>query len=360
MAERLTDRTIAAIKPPTAGSVYYFDTEVAGLAVRVYATGRKVFVFDWRERQSGRQRRVTLGRSPAWTIGKAREHAGRLRLKADVGDTVAPRHGLRVAVLAEKWRGVVELTRRPLTARSYLRLLDNLILPRFGRGEAAAITRNAIEQWHGEIAQTRPIEANRAVATLSAFLSWLEHDRVIPLNPAKGIRRRPENARSVFLDEREIAAAHDVLAADHDRAAALALRLALLTGCRIGEAIALAPAQIDVSRAVWVKPAAATKQRRLHIAPLSKAALLVAQELLRDDLPDYPACRRTWNRARIAIGRQDVRIHDLRHSRASALARGGASLVQIGKVLGHTAPSTTARYAHLIDRDLIDLVERTA
>ncbi|HKG85075.1 MAG TPA: Arm DNA-binding domain-containing protein, partial [Beijerinckiaceae bacterium] len=78
MAERLTDRGIAAIKPPPAGSVHYFDTEVAGLAVRVYATGRKVLVFDWRERQGGRQRRVTLGRHPVWTIGKAREHAGKL------------------------------------------------------------------------------------------------------------------------------------------------------------------------------------------------------------------------------------------------------------------------------------------
>jgi site-specific recombinase XerD len=49
----------------------------------------------------------------------------------------------------------------------------------------------------------------------------------------------------------------------------------------------------------------------------------------------------------------------LRHSRASALARGGASLMQIGKVLGHTAPATTARYSHLVDRDLVDLIERS-
>jgi integrase len=325
----------------------------------VYATGRKVFIFDWRERVSGRQRRVTLGRHPAWTIGKAREHAGKLRLKADVGEAVAPRQGLKVADLAEKWRAVVELTRRPSTAKSYLRLLDNVILPRFGRGEPAAITRNALEAWHGEVAQTRPIEANRALAVLSSFLSWLEHDRLIPRNPAKGVRRRPENARHIFLDADEIAAALKVLAADHNPAAALALRLALLTGCRIGEALALEADQIDVGRALWIKAAATTKQRRLHITPLSQAALAVAQELLRGARPDYEACRRAWERAREVIGRPEVRIHDLRHSRASALARNGASLVQIGRVLGHTAPATTNRYAHLVDRDLAALVERT-
>ncbi|HKG77615.1 MAG TPA: site-specific integrase, partial [Beijerinckiaceae bacterium] len=198
-----------------------------------------------------------------------------------------------------------------------------------------------------------------ALAVLSCFLSWLEHDRVIAGNPAKGIRRRPENARHVYLDQAEIVAAHEALGRDHDRAAALALRLALMTGCRIGEALALSKDQVDARRSVWIKPAATTKQKRLHITPLPQAVVAVAGELLRCGPPDYDACQRAWKRARKAIGREDVRIHDLRHSRASALARNGASLLQIGKLLGHTAPATTARYIHLVDRDLVDLVERT-
>jgi hypothetical protein len=69
MAERLTDRGITALKA-TDTSVLYFDSEVSGLAVRVYPTGRRVFVFDWRE--NGKQRRKTIGAFPSWTIGKAR------------------------------------------------------------------------------------------------------------------------------------------------------------------------------------------------------------------------------------------------------------------------------------------------
>jgi integrase len=251
------------------------------------------------------------------------------------------------------------VTRRPSTAKSYCRLIDSHIIPHFGKGEPKSITRNAIEQWHGQIAKRTPLEANRALATLSAFLSWLEHDRRIDRNPAKGVRRRPENQRHIFLDADEIAAAHEALAGDNNRAAALALRLALLTGCRIGEALSLAPTQIDAKRRLWIKPAATTKQKRLHITPLQQEALNIAQELTRIGLPDYDACRRAWDRAKAVIGRPDIRIHDLRHSRASALARGGASLMQIGKVLGHTAPATTARYAHLVERDLVDVVERS-
>ena len=96
----------------------------------------------------------------------------------------------------------------------------------------------------------------------SAFLSWLEHDRKIEHNPAKGVRRRPENQRHVFLDADEIKAAHAALDQDNNRAAALALRLALLTGCRIGEVLSLAADQLDAARRIWVKPSAHTKQKR--------------------------------------------------------------------------------------------------
>jgi integrase len=356
MAERLTDRCIAALKP-TDKSALYFDSEVSGLALRVYASGKKSFVFDYRHH--GRQQRVTIGSPPAWTIGKARAHAGKLRLKVDVGESIAPQRGMRLIDLIEQWREVVKLTRRPNTVRGYDRAIDRHIVPHFGKSDPRAIGRNAIETWHAGIAQETPIEANRALAALSAFLGWLEHDRRIERNPAKGVGRRPESGRHCFLDATEIAAAHRALKAERDRKPALALRLALLTGCRIGEALSLEANQIDAGRKAWIKPQHLTKQKRAHILPLQDEALAVARELLRIGLPDHDDCRRVWGRVRVKIGRPDVRIHDLRHSRASALARGGASLPMIGRVLGHTKPATTARYAHLVDADLRDLIERS-
>jgi integrase len=160
------------------------------------------------------------------------------------------------------------------------------------------------------------------------------------------------------LNEAEIAAAHKALAGDNqDRPAALTLRLALMVGCRIGEAIGITAEQIDIDRKVWIKAASSTKQRKLHITPLQPEALAIAKALPR---PKYEDGRQAWLRARKLIGREDVRVHDLRHSRASSLARNGASLVQIGKLLGHTAPHTTARYTHLVDSDLRDLAERSS
>lgn len=59
--------------------------------------------------------------------------------------------------------------------------------------------------------------------------------------------------------------------------------------------------------------------------------------------------QKPWRRIRAAAGLDDLRIHDLRHSYASAAVGMGESLPMIGKLLGHSQVQTTARYAHLAD-----------
>jgi integrase len=54
-----------------------------------------------------------------------------------------------------------------------------------------------------------------------------------------------------------------------------------------------------------------------------------------------------WQRVRARAGLKDARIHDLRHTFASAAVAAGQGLPMIGKLLGHTQVTTTARYAHL-------------
>ena len=118
--------------------------------------------------------------------------------------------------------------------------------------------------------------------------------------------------------------------------------------------------QLDISRRLWIKPHHLTKQAKTHVLPLQPEALTIAQALLAIGLPNYTQVKLLWKRVRVAIGRPDATIHDLGHSRASALARNGASLPMIGAALGHASVSTTAKYAHLVDGDLRALVERTS
>src|SRR5262249_18962119 len=60
----------------------------------------------------------------------------------------------------------------------------------------------------------------------------------------------------------------------------------------------------------------------------------------------------------LTIWKPSVRIHDLRHTFASHLVSSGESLHIVGKLLGHTLPQTTARYAHLADRALRDAANK--
>jgi integrase len=60
-----------------------------------------------------------------------------------------------------------------------------------------------------------------------------------------------------------------------------------------------------------------------------------------------PDLKRPWDAIIKRAGLDGVRLHDLRHTYASFGAGGGLGLPIIGRLLGHTQPSTTARYAHL-------------
>jgi integrase len=104
-------------------------------------------------------------------------------------------------------------------------------------------------------------------------------------------------------------------------------------------------------------PASKTGARKVYLNEDARAVLSNLTRL--EDNPyvihgKEPGCHLTdmqkpWRRIRIRAGLEDVRIHDLRHTFASVAIGRGASLPIIGKLLGHSQPQSTARYAHLAD-----------
>lgn len=114
----------------------------------------------------------------------------------------------------------------------------------------------------------------------------------------------------------------------------------------------------------------ATQGSRLPISP--NVATIVRQRqtavypgcpwLFPGDVPGQPVkeIRRFWRQIQTEAGIAGVRIHDLRHTFASLLVSGGASLEMIGKLLGHSHMRTTQRYAHMMDSPLRDGVNAVA
>src|SRR4051794_29183054 len=96
MAERLTDKVVRDLEAPASGNRITYDEDVKGFGMRVTSSGAKSFILNYRA--SGRERRITIGSFPDWSVSKARDQAKELKRRVDTGeDPMAERHGERTA-----------------------------------------------------------------------------------------------------------------------------------------------------------------------------------------------------------------------------------------------------------------------
>src|SRR5262249_22830836 len=147
----------------------------------------------------------------------------------------------------------------------------------------AAIHHGDIQALHRRITESgRPVRANRIRGVCSKMFAL----SLVPLpgedapwrnaaagNPAKGIKKNPEHPREHFYSPAELAAIADALDQYPGQTAVDCVRLVMLTGCRPGEAMHARWEQFSAEPGFWVRPGPATKQRRVHKAPLAPAAI---------------------------------------------------------------------------------------
>lgn len=172
-------------------------------------------------------------------------------------------------------------------------------------------------------------------------LAYREWDWIdIPLD-GKLRKPSPKNERHIYLSEPELG---ELLGAvpEHYLIERNLILLAMLTGMRRGELLSLTPGNIYNGRIV-LKPDQ-TKSGKPRVVPLSDEALALVSELPFDTTQQK--VRKAFEKARSAIGRPDIRFHDLRHCYASLLASKGEALTSIRDLLGHSSLTVTSRYAH--------------
>ena len=205
---------------------------------------------------------------------------------------------------------------------------------------------------------------NRYLGALRSCWNWGRAALEIKATwPTRLLLSEP-NERVRFLDDHELKAVMEA-AETHAPWMYAAVMVSLATGVRQGELLRLEWADIDFAKKTVVVMLAkdtrgrSTKRRIVH---LPAPAIDALKKLRRDGVvgpklvfvrPNGEAADKSfltfhWNVVRTAAGLVDFRWHDLRHSCASFLAQNGASLVEIGSVLGHSSPSVTAKYAHMV------------
>lgn len=276
---KLTDKIVRSLAGPADGKPYQIHYDgpegVRGFGIRVTRAGAKSFILNYRAH--GVERRLTLGSFPDWTVAQARDQAKSLKRRIDVGedpqaDRNAERRAPTVNDLVDRYLAEHAAPRkRERSRKEDESLCRQWIRPALGSRKVADVRHADIERLHRKITGhgTAP-RANRTAALLSKMFSlaatrWeMRSD-----NPCRGLERNPEEKRNRYLSGDELRRHTEALAAHPNQAAANAIRLLLLTGARRGEVLGATWDQFELEEGVWTKPAAFTKQRKLHRVPLS-------------------------------------------------------------------------------------------
>jgi len=347
-----------------------WDTDLPGFGLRISPKGR----YSWtvRLRHRGKQRRVSLGRTDDVDAALARAQAR--RLLAEVALDGLPKRPVVKATptmtdyvttywpdLARGWK--------PSTAKRNLHAWKCYLQPQFGHSRVAEITRADVQRWRDGCIGGRETAFNRAVPVLAALMKYAEalQFRRKNSNPCKGMPRYKREAKERFLTPQEYRRLARELALEeavHPKHVAI-VRLLIFTGARVSE--------IRDLRWEWVQPPRLMlpdSKTGPKVVWLNSQALAVLaaqpqgegrQLVFPNDSGTAPVKLHNWwpvLRRRCAL--PDVRLHDLRHSFASAAIMDQVPLATIGKLLGHALTETTAKYAHLADDTVADAAQRVS
>ena len=266
MTKALSDADIR--KLPT-GDVYH-ETALPGFGVRVSNTGVRAFIYNYRTRATGRERRITIGRYPNWTIGAARTEARRLRQLIDRGgdplaDLEEQRTAPTVADLIERFQQEHLPRLRDGTQRYYRGLLRRHIGPHFGSHvKVTDVAFADADALHRKISKSGAVyEANRALAVLSKMFSLAIRWQMCTVNPCQSVERNSEVERRRYVTSEELPRLIEVLATYPDRQAVDIIRLMMFTGARSGEVKAMRWDDLDLAGGKWNKPGSSTKQKKI-------------------------------------------------------------------------------------------------
>ena len=367
---RLTDAGIAKLRPRKTEYIVW-DSRTTGLGIRVRPSGHRSFV--WHGQTDGRAVRKTVGPAALMSVEDARRECSALPdaescFGAD-NRMALPEVPLFREFVMDEWKPNAGTRWKPSRHKRVDRLLQNQLLPVFGKRRLDRIRRRDVERWFDAYSKTAPGGANHALQLLRQILNAAVDAGSIAANPTEGIRRNPRPKFTRFLSTDEIDRLHRTL----DRLVeerpsrgwqADIVRLLLLTGCRKGEIQMLKWSEVDGSvlrledtktgpRTVWLSAAArAILDRRPRTG--SRYVFPAPMDPARPSSCDITL----WYRARKEAGIEDVRLHDLRHTVASQAVAQGTALSTVARMLGHADPTMTLRYAHVGDRDVQAAAER--
>ncbi|MCB4862724.1 tyrosine-type recombinase/integrase [Sphingobium sp. PNB] len=356
--------------------VVYYDTSLTGFILECRPSGGKTFYVKYTN-QYGKQRQPKVARHGDAPFDRIRKKAQKLLAESRLGGDPAAEKEEKRAVPTYATLAQQHLDHAKTYVRSYNTIkgyVENHITPRWGRLRLSEITQQDVAKWlaekAGEGLAPATVEKIRVIFSRSFELALRWDMPGITKNPVKGIPRKPiNNARERYLNAAETKRLITACEASLNPQLKHIVGLLLLTGARLSELLNAQWKHIDLEKRQWLIPTSKTGKAR-HV-PLSQPAVAILEAVPRFDkcryvLPNpetklpFVSIKHAWQTARDEAKLPGLRLHDLRHSAASAMVNAGIDLFAVGRVLGHADHKSTMRYSHLAHDTLLAAVEAGA
>lgn len=273
-----TKQFLIKCKPPTKSRTSFHDTQEKGLSA--YITSNGVITFFVRKRINGRDERIHLGHFPELSIENARKKA--LSAKADVAKGIDPNQ--------EKKRLKQEITFGDMFqefmerySKKFKKTWEadarevNRFMSSFFHRKACHITKIEILELHEKIGdESGRYQANRLLERIRAIYNKAIEWGWQGTNPTQGIKKFKEKSRQRFLRKDEMPRFFKSLAEETNTAARDFILLALLTGARRSNMLAMQWNEVNFALSEWhIKE---TKNGESHIIPLTAPAIEILKE----------------------------------------------------------------------------------
>jgi integrase len=349
---RLTKSAIDAL-PIFKSDVMYWDSGYPGFGVKVTPKGRKVFIVLYRTGGAGsRLRKYTIGPYGRVTLHQARVAAHKVfAAKLEGRDLAAEKREAKRRVVADRVEDLLEsfIAQRLSQNRSageISRLLRREVgkpwagksIHEISKRDVVAVI-SAIEQ------RGAPAAANKTLKSLKTFLGWCVGRAVLDQSPAEGVPLPvKEVARDRVLNDQELA---QIILAAREIGGPYGgiVELLALTGQRREEVARMKWDELDLARRIWTLPKSRTKNAKEHVVHLSEKSMTVLKRVDKKEpfvfsvlgTKPFQEFSKAKGRLDQLSGVTEWRVHDLRRTCVSGMARLGIAPHVADKILNHQA-----------------------
>lgn len=363
----LNDNLVRSIENQKS-EIEIYDSKVSGLAIRIYPTGSKSFVY--RFKWDGKSKRYTIGQFPKITVAQSREIARDLYAKIRLG----------INPLLEK-KELIENQRSPLfnqlkkeyiekylptirssTSKEFKRIIDTELVPLY-KTQLNQISKTQVIQLLDRKAfgQKHPTQANQLKIVLSIMFSFAVRRDMIDTNVLLSVPTyyTGDSQRQRYFSELEI---KEIWSRVEQMPSPTkeAFKILFLLGQRKSETLQMQWEHIDISNQIWIIPPSLAKNKQEHHVPLTEMASNILQSLKRTSkyifqspvISDEPikSIKRQTKSVKDNTPVKDFRVHDIRRTVATYLAKIGTDRTTIGKILNHKGMSGDNSITAIYDR----------